>query len=342
MRHQRMTLWVAAEQILHKWGESLKECGMDLLVAQKGESAEGVDGLLLTGPGDYSRLHELGENGLCQQNSPALLLVFGDEAPYGWADELAAACEASQKPCEVVRMSLWSGNERVLLGGEPVVQQMRRLCRLLADHGKVSMVCGRREVDEAIRQLPRYLAWKERFYWEMGEVCDDNGVSLSQVSRALGLDTRIGQGWLDSGRQDHSLVCAWIVRECQHVLQKAKIERVALIGPEGLWSSMPQGWLAGRKVAVFTGTDKLFPNEVRPGWVRCNSWEAAVQDADLLVIGDGQGVVAELSLQELIRAMRQSLVIDAASSFPVQEARLLCQGYRAVGEKTNVWEWRGL
>ncbi|MED4568334.1 hypothetical protein [Brevibacillus agri] len=338
MRHQRMKLWVAAEQTLHKWGESLKECGIDLLVAQKEEPAEEVDGLLLTRLGDYSRLQELGGNSLRQENSPVLLLVFGDEAPYGWADELAAACEASQKPYEVVRMSLWSGKERVLLGGGPVGQQMRRLCRLLADHGKLSMVCGRREVDEAIRQLPRYLAWKERFYWEMGEACDDNGVSLKQVSRALGLDTRVGQGWLDPVHQDHSLVCAWLVRECQHVLQKTKIERIALIGPADLWNKMPQGWLADKAVAVYTGTDEPFPNEARPGWVRCDSWKAAAQEADLLVIGDGLEVAAELSLQELAHTMRQSLVVDAASCFPAQEAQLFCKGYRAVGEKTNVWE----
>ncbi|MGN7471402.1 hypothetical protein [Brevibacillus sp. SAFN-007a] len=338
MRQQRLTLWAASEQIVYRWGDSLKECGIDLVVANTGISTTGADGLLLTRNGDDGHLREIYRSGLRQEDSAVLLLVFGEDVPYAWADELATACESSQLPCEVVRMSLWSGKERVLLGGDPAGQRLRFLRRLLAEHGKISMVCSRREIDEAIRQLPRYLAWKEQFYWEMGEVCDAQGVSLMQVSRALGLDTRIGQGWLVSGCQDHSLVRAWLLRECQHVLQKANIERIALIGPEDLWDKMPQGWLAGREIAVYTGKDKPNPNEARPDWIRCDSWKVAVQDADLLVVGAELGVVAELSLQELARTMRQSLIIDAASCFPAQEARLFCQGYRAVGEKTNVWE----
>ncbi|WP_371736967.1 hypothetical protein [Brevibacillus sp. HD1.4A] len=340
MREQRMTLWAASEQIVRSLGGSLRECGIDLASEQTGLPPEGVDGFLVTGHDDYNKLRAADRTSMRQQNDADMLVIYGDEAPYAWADELALSSEAGDdaRKWEVIRLALWSGNERALIGGDPSGKHMRLVCRLLAEYGKVSMICGCREVDEAIRQLPRYLAWKERFYWELGEWCDTRQVSLRQVSRALGLDTRIGQGWLFAERRDHSHVCKWLERECQLVLEKAKVRRVALIGSNALWDKMPQGWLAKMDVAVYTGADGQYPNEVHPDWLHGDSWNAVLQDADLLVIGDRLGIVDELSLQEVAKVMRQSLVVDAASCFPTQEAQLFFKGYRAIGEKTNVWE----
>ncbi|EJL29554.1 hypothetical protein [Brevibacillus sp. BC25] len=329
-----MRLWVNSEEVVARCGNELGACGIELTVYQTDFSDEVADGFLLTKESDgmllQERMQQLGAG-------PWLTLVYGSDVPYDLANTLHTQYKHNGEH-EVIRMALFT-HERALLGGEPNGRWMRFLCKQLARCSLVTMVCGMREVDEALRQLPRYLAWKEQFYLELGARCDERGISLLQVSRALGMDKRVGQGWLYPSRQDSSLIVGWLEKECRLVLQKANIQRIVLWGEGSLWEHMSSDWSAEKDVAVYTGENKPIPNKRMTGWTIYDSWQDAVKDADLLVIGNAAGTtIAELPLPELVNAMRQSYVIDAAACFPVQEAQSYFQAYRAIGENTNVWE----
>ncbi|TQK42223.1 hypothetical protein FB479_11475 [Brevibacillus sp. AG162] len=329
-----MRLWVISKEVVARFGKELGACGIELVVCSTDAIQEGANGFLLTKESDgkflQERMQQLG-------TGPWLTLVYGSDVPYDWANTLHTQYEHTGE-YEVIRMALFT-RDRALLGGEPNGSWMRYLCKQLARYSLVTMVCGIREVDEALRQLPRYLAWKEQFYIELGASCDEKGISLLQVSRALSMDKRVGQGWLYPSREDDSLIVRWLEKECRLVLQKANIQRIALWGEDSLWEHMPSDWLAEKEVAVYTGEDKPIPNKRMTGWTLCDSWQDAVKDADLLVIGNTAGTtIAELPLPELVYGMRQSYVIDAAACFPVQEAQSYFQAYRAIGENTNVWE----
>ncbi|MGK5511157.1 hypothetical protein [Brevibacillus formosus] len=329
-----MKLWVISEEVVSRFGNELGACGIGLVVCSADAIQEGANGFLLTKESDgkllKERMQQLG-------TGPWLVLVYGSDVPYDWANTLHTQYVHTGEH-EVIRMALFT-HERALLGGEPDGRWMRFLCKQLARYSLVTMVCGMREVDEALRQLPRYLAWKEQFYIELGVICDEKGISLLQVSRALGMDKRIGHGWLYPSRQDSSLIVRWLEKECRRALQKADLQRIVLWGEDSLWEHMPSDWLAEKDVAVYTGEDKPIPNKRRTGWTLYDSWQDAVKDADLLVIGNAAGTtIAELPLSELVNGMRQSYVIDAAACFPMQEAQSYFQAYRAIGENTNVWE----
>lgn len=336
MCKESIRLAVYSKEIVNQYSNELGAYGIKLY---KAATEEKLDGFLLTTKSDCKLLAErlplpVGES---ESESPTLILVYGADVPYDMANMLRTQLE-DKKQIEVVRMALLT-YERVLLGGDPNSRWVRFFCRLLAEHSFVSMVCGMREVDEALRQLPRYLAWKERFYIELGEECDQNNVSVQQVTRALGMNPRIGQGWIYPLRQNFSRISTWIENECRAVLQNTNIHRIVLWGDYALWQQMDAGWLAGKDVIVYVGEDKPFPNEETTRWNMCTTWQEAVKDADLLVIGSSEGTpIQELPLHELVRGMRMSYVIDAAACFPVQEAQSYSQGYRAIGEKTNVWE----
>ncbi|GED60536.1 hypothetical protein ABER61_14720 [Brevibacillus formosus] len=329
-----MKLWVISEEVVARFGNELGACGIELVVGGADDIQEGANGFLLTKECDgkllQERVQQLG-------TGPWLVLVYGSDVPYDWANTLHTQYEHTGEH-EIIRMALFT-HERALLGGEPDGRWMRFLCKQLARYSLVTMVCGMREVDEALRQLPRYLAWKEQFYIELGARCDEKGISLLQVSRALGMDKRIGHGWLYPSRQDSSLIVQWLEKECRLALQKADIQRIVLWGEDSLWQHMPSDWLAEKDVAVYTGEDKPNPNKRMTGWTLYDSWQDAVKDADLLVIGNAAGTtIAELALSALVNGMRQSYVIDAAACFPMQEAQSYFQAYRAIGENTNVWE----
>ncbi|MFD2370129.1 hypothetical protein ACFSO0_09220 [Brevibacillus sp. GCM10020057] len=334
--HRHLTLLALSEEPACAVRTELAACGIRLLSAgeRAGAGIARVDGLLLT---EQTDPHEWERAVPMLAASPGVLLLYGAGVPYGWSATVASQ-SVGQAQWEVVRLALLSAGEKALIGGEPNGRWVRTLCRLLADRGRVSLVCRMREVDEAVRQLPRFLAWKERFYLELGEVCDREGVSLQTVARAMGMDVRVGQAWLFPERTDHKPLCDWIEREAGLALEKTNGHRVALWGPPSLWQEMGTSWLQGKEVWLVTGEEEPVPNAIFSGWTTCSSWQKALQGADLLVIGKAEGGICELPLQELVRCMRQTVVVDACACFPVQEARSLLQGYRAVGEKTNVWE----
>lgn len=337
MLHQRLTLLALSDETTPQARRDLEACGIHLIPfveKGKGEANLEVDGLLLTRHSDVKGWEEAVPS---LPNSPGLLLVYGEDIPYGWTETEMVHCARSGN-WEVVRMAFFSEQEKVLIGGEPDGHWVRTICRLLAHDQRVSLVCKIREVDEVIRQLPRYLDWKERFYLELGEVCDREGISLQTVARALGMDRRVGQEWLFPDRSDHAHLCRWIEREGRLVAQNANVHRVALWGPTALWNEMDTSWLKGKEVCMLYSEDEPFPNEIFRECSPCDQWKKALYNTDLLVIGMADDIISEMPLIELVHYMKQANVVDACACFPLQEACHLLKSYRAIGEKTNVWE----
>lgn len=314
----------------------LEACGIQLILYGKQAEWTGqkVDGVLLTKETEQRTW----EKTLPILNTtPGLLLLYGPSIPYGWAQRLVDNNHGDEA-WEVVRMVLVGDGERALVGGRAEGPCVRTLCRLLAKSQRVSLVCKMKEVDEAVRQLPFYLAWKERFFVELGEVCDQEEISLQTVARAMGMDRRVGQDWLYPERLDQRRVMQWIEREGILVAEKVNVHRIALWGPAALWKEMDKSWLQGKEVCLVAQGDEPIPNDIYPEWTTSRTWEKALKDADLLVIGKADGIIRGLPLHELVLCMKQANVLDACACFPLQEARSLLHSYRAIGEKTNVWE----
>ncbi len=300
-------------------------------------SDAGVDGVVVNDPKEAELFIARQMQPLAQ---PSLLLVYGDRIPYGFAEEMQTLFLAPQ--WEVVRLFSFVGGERALIGGSPTGTWITRLRRQLADREVISLVCRIREVDEAARQLPLYLAWKERFYLQLGRSCDETGARLEVVSRALGMDKRIGQGWLTGQPGEESLIPEWLAEECFKLVQKANVRRIALWGSERVWQRIPYLWTGDKEVRVYIPTHLRKPNKpIFQGHV-CDSWEETLAGADLLVIGETDEHLRELALSEIVNRMNSPVVIDACACFPLQEAEAFSLCYRTVGQNTNVWEWNGL
>jgi hypothetical protein len=338
MSNRRKVLLAASRELSPTLAGELAKGGIELVIPEAGISRPSkieVDGLLVSTPSDLAAWQE--DSRLRQ--TPGLLLVYGWDIPYGWADQQmnAMGTEEDQK-WEIVRMTILVDQDRAWIGGDPDRKWVSVLCRQLASCKILSYVCSMREVDEAVRQLPRYLAWKERFFIELGEVCDTEGISLQGVARALGMDRRIGQQWLYPKRSDHRAIGRWLEREVREIMKKTNIHRIALWGPFLIWKQIPTGWLEEKEVSVYLDADEPIPKEIPSAWSFSGEWDKVLENADLLVILHNDGVIGELPLPGLARTMKQSIVLDTAACFPPQEAQAYLKSYRAIGEKTNVWE----
>jgi hypothetical protein len=325
----------APDPLPERLRSELAACGI-FVGGQDAADAREYQGVVLTGPADREKGTGMAWT---KPHVPRLLLLYGYDIPHGWADAQAAAFPGAW---EVVRMMLLAGGERALIGGEPGSFYVELLRRHLADYSIASLVCARREVDEVCRQLPRYLTLKEAFFVELGDLCDELGISLQVVSRAMGLDKRIGQEWLYPERTDQAHICRWIARETRPLLEKPNVQRVTLWGSPSFWQQMPEGWLKDKEVRLYAKRDGRFPNEVpglnMSGCTVFSDWAEALQGADLLVIGEADEVIRQLDLNRLSQSMEHSIVVDATACFPLQEAKMYLKIYRSFGEKTNIWE----
>lgn len=315
----------------------LAACGIRVSMWEETEDRETFQGVVVTRPTDVEKWEGITWT---KSRIPRLFLVYGPDIPHGWSDQQAAA-HAEKGAWDVLRMMLVAGSERALIGGSSGSFYVRMLRRHLADHQIMTLVCARREVDEVYRQLPRYLTLKEKFFLELGDLCDDQGISLQVVSRAMGMDKRVGQEWLYSERTDHAHIFRWISRETRSLLKKWNLHRVVLWGSPSFWKQMPAEWLRCKEVRLYANGTKSVPNEAFEfgfDCAVCPVWTDALKQADLLVIGEADEVIRELALDKLSQCMRQSIVVDAAACFPPQEAKSYLKMYRSIGEKTNVWE----
>jgi hypothetical protein len=266
----------------------------------------------------------------------AVLLLYGEKIPFGDADRLAHTLDSSH--VEVVRLFLLEGEKRAIIGGDTTGRWVHRLRRHLAQKGLITLVCRRIEVDEAVRHIPLYLAWKQRYVLQLGASCDVSGARLEVVAQALGMDKRIGQGWLF----DHTMspewereIVDWLSQQCRWVDEKTKVDRLAFWGPEYLLTSIRPLFSARPQVRLYDPvqaqkTNKpLLPAETLDG-------------ADLLIIAAADQGIRELGLKEVVSRMNRPLVIDACCCYPLPEAEGYAIKYRTLGQNTNVSEWNGL
>ncbi|NGQ96508.1 hypothetical protein G3578_15190 [Brevibacillus sp. SYP-B805] len=311
--------------------------GLTLLPPAENEGATGsaAAGVFVDRPIDapllQKRLAALVRSG----GEPAVLLLVGHKIPYGFADRMA---EGLDVPVEVVRLCLWEGENRALIGGDHRGRWVHRLRRHLAERGLISLLCRCIEVDEAVRHLPLYLAWKQRFYLQLGERCDASGARLEVVAQALGMDARIGQGWLcreAATPEWEREIVAWLARQCGKVREKTKVDRLAFWGPKRLWNAIAMHVPGVREVRLYDPAEAEKTNE--PSLL-----EDTLAQADLLVIADADQRIRELGLHVIVSLMRQPFVIDACSCYPLSEAEGFAIPYRTLGQNTNVWEWNGL
>ncbi|MEJ8546129.1 hypothetical protein [Brevibacillus borstelensis] len=323
--------------------ESLKaelyKQGLEICSDSEMDAAVQVEGLLVAGP-----TNDQVEAAIRQSEAgdvPRLLLVYGDKIRAGLADALSDA----HPGWEVIRMFSFANEDKVLLGGEPNGKWLRKLSVQLARRNFTSLVCRRCEVDEAVRQLGLYLTWKERFFMRMGEECDKGGsrMRLQVIARALGMDKRIGQGWLYPERKSHTPLYRWLDREFRHVLNKTNVHRITLWGSISFWRQMPAAGMFGKEVRLVSPeADHTMVESLPASWSVHEDWRSALAKSDLLMIGTADPVIREMPLPELVGRMAQPIVIDACSCFPIEEAESCQIIYRAIGENTNVWEWSRL
>lgn len=301
-----------------------------------------VHGLLIDGPVDRTALAEgirrLTASGRYARR-PLLLLVVGQNVPYPYSIRLAA--QWGEWPVEVVRLILLGDGERAILGGDHDGYWLHHLRHRLADVRVISLVCGRAEAEEAAYSLRKFLVSKQRFFQRVAERCDRLGARFEQVAQGIGMDVRVGQGWLLPS-EEHSgtlkrQVERWLLRQVKTVGQKTNLSRMTIWGDPTRYLRLIAELCRIKQVRISFRLALQKPNNLPATWQRFSNLLASLEQADLLLILDADLPVRELDLGELIRRMRQPIVIDTCACYPLEEAEAYRLMYRTFGQKTNVW-----
>jgi len=274
------------------------------------------------------------------RGKPRVLLIYGGDIECGLADQFQQAYDAQQ--LEVLRLLLWKEENKAFIGGDPASAWVKKLRQHLAKQGVISLVCRRIEVDEIAWGLTRYLAWKQRFFFDLGKRCDQAGARLEVVSKGLGMDKRVGQGWFISNLLTADLYeqsKEWLLKQLLRVVEKTNITHVALWGCPPGYLSLLQDLLPNRQVKLYVPEFRQNPNVLGTGWIFCDNPVAPLAQADLLLILERNPTTLEIDLTHIVREMNQAIVIDACSMFPLQEMEAHSIKYRSYGQNTNVWEW---
>ncbi|WP_126424653.1 hypothetical protein [Brevibacillus marinus] len=301
-----------------------------------------VDGLWIDGPVEPSTLMEavgrLTAAGRFAEQ-PLLLLVLGHKVPYPFS--LRLATRAAGLPVEVVRLFLVADGERAVLGGEHDGHWLHRLRHRLAAASVVSLVCGLAEAEEIAYGLTRFLACKQRFFHRLAERCDRLGVRFEQVAQGIGMDLRVGQGWLLPPRErtdtlQRQVEC-WLLRQLKEVGQKTNLSCMAIWGDPTRYPRLIEELRQIDQVRITSGLALQKPNNLPATWESCCTPLDTLDQADVLLILEADAAVRELDLGELVRRMRQPIVIDACACYPLVEAEAYRLMYRTFGQNTNVW-----
>ncbi|GAA4706654.1 hypothetical protein [Brevibacillus fulvus] len=304
---------------------------------QSGNQANGDPaGILLIDEKEVSLLPE----GLAQITHPnPLILAAGPHFSVRFADQLQASLRKQAIAAEVIRLFFLDQGERAVIGGDAGSNGgwVKRLRRLLAEAGIITMVCRRVEAGEIAVQHTAYLLWKNRFFQLVGEHCDRSGANLQVVAQGLGMDKRIGQGWVFSGKSGFQpFEEQWLRRELQRAGQRTKLETIAIWADrlvDGAWlQSLPK-----MQVRWFRPNRQQKPNKLPDGWLWCETAEEALDQADLLLIVDVNEKLLSLDLADIRKRLRKPLIIDLCCCYPLQESDAYGLLYRSFGQNTNVW-----
>ncbi|WP_019123190.1 hypothetical protein [Brevibacillus massiliensis] len=315
----------------------LKRRGFHLLSSDEAVRAGDlqIDGHLLLQEADAYKVCRLPVH----SDNRSLVLLYGDRVRHDLADRMN---DLDGFPYESVRLLLFEHDNRAVIGGTAGSVWVDRLRRLLARQGLISLVCRGVEVDEIARHLPVYLEWKHRFYQLMGAECDRSGARLSVVAQALGMDKRVGQGWLmPLNRLPMGCVVQetenWLHQQWQLVQQKTNIEVLAFWGQPSPSLAKLLDITQGKQVRLYSPAGVAKTNVAGSGWEFFDSPLETLLQADVLLITDADQRIREAALEEITRRMRSPIVLDACSCYPLAEAEAAGLAYRTYGQNTNIW-----
>lgn len=279
--------------------------------------------------------------GQMDRRIPFLVLVFGgsEAIPPGMADELHRQYAAH--PVEVVRFFLMQNGERAIIGGESDGYWVPFLRRLAAGKGIISLVCHRVEVDEIAAQLVNYLRFKQRFFLRLARRYEPGSLRLELISQALGMDERIGQGWLY--HEEHETapmkeIEHWLQNKIEMVLREMCPTRVVISGYRyqiNRWSAWLRQHDPRIETCAYYVDNEEKTNEGTTIGLICHDFAEMVKNAELLIIAASDNMIQELHLEQLTRLMKHPIVIDARSLFPVDEAKKFGITYVTYGQNTN-------
>ncbi len=309
-----------------------------------------IAGCFLAEAGQEKALHEsVGmlladvNNRLCDR--PLLLLLGGDHVPNGLADRLNNTYKAH--PIEVVRLFALPESVRMVMGGDLSGYWLKKLRLFFAGQSVISLICRLAEADEAAYQHHRYLLWKQSFFFRMADRCDRLGIRQEVVAQALGLDSRIGHGWVDQSPADcwgdGDDVNQWLAEQIGRLFAQDDIERVAV------WADQVQAerlaeWLKPyphleevRWYVPVPSSNTPNPNKLFDRWRIYQDPLDTLQAADLLVIVRSDRRINELDLGEIPVRMRIPYIVDRYCCYPFQEVRSYPIHYWQLGQKANVW-----
>jgi hypothetical protein len=268
------------------------------------------------------------------QGIPFLVLLYGgsEAIPMGMADELHHHFRAH--PVEVVRFFLMANGERAVIGGDADGYWVSYLRRLAARHGIISLVCQRAEVDEMVYQLARYLRFKQRFFLQMAGRYENGSVRLDLITQALGMDERIGQGWLYHDKEMER----WLQNKMKAIVRRCNPLRVVICGYGYQINSLSE-WLKQHDplietCAYFVDNEEKPKEEAIDSQV-CHDFPNMLEQAELLIIAASDSQLQELHLDQVRQQMKHPVVIDAHSLFPVDEAEKFGITYVTYGQNTN-------
>lgn len=91
----------------------------------------------------------------------------------------------------------WFKTDRVVLGGEP--ESVERVKQLYAEIDSPVVECDITSAEMVKYASNAFLATKISFINEIAVLCDLVGASVDDVSRGIGMDTRIGKSFLNAG-----------------------------------------------------------------------------------------------------------------------------------------------
>ncbi|MBO8164847.1 MAG: hypothetical protein H0Z34_14195 [Brevibacillus sp.] len=299
-------------------------------------------GLLIDGPAELTDVTREAEHLAEHRPSadlPLLLLVCGHRLPFGYVDQLLGS--VGFLPVEAVRLVVLASGERAVLGAKPGTVWLNRLRKRLADCGVLSLVCRPVEAEEVSRALMQLLELKQQFFYHLAEHCDRIGACFESVAQGIGMDSRVGQGWLldAPSRSSQFLVRVdrWLTRQLQEVMKNTNIDQVAIWGNPSPYHRLTARLEGMKQVRISLPGRTGNPNISASGWRWLTDPLEALEQADLLVILEADAAVCELDLGELVRRMKQPIVLDTRACYPLSEAEAYQLMYRTFGQYTNVW-----
>jgi len=304
-----------------------------------------------------------------------VLVGTGDEMQQ-WLTNRGYSIEVISSPVFLRQGSALSDflqPSRIVLGGEDHHRSLHSLRRLLASDEFPVIVTSRRNAELIKYAETAYFATKASFANQLAQLCEGFGTDVDTVTRAIGLDPRIGQGFMGAGMgftepsflQD---VQALIIQAAEHNVETPLFHSIQKVNEkQQKWMINQLGErlapLAGRTIAVWgihpytaipTITQLLRegmnlrlydPFRVRElkqleRWGHeseplcfCDSPWETLEGADALTIMAEQQEFRELDLSRLKKMMRDPLVIDGWNLYPTALMKGLGFKYVSVGRK---------